>query len=147
MLAGKIDYYWTDFIKDLTAVAREAALAPDVVTNLNTWRRPLPEGGVEALRDFFRLPSHQLAVQTLDYTLFRTPIHFSERPFLLHDTMAVFSTLGSVWFGRAWIRIVDLADECGVPDVAAVRKYVKEQATTVLDRLTVRLKQGPGYNI
>lgn len=125
---------WYQFVKTLMIVAREA-LTPEYTASLYEWCGRPPPGGAEALRDFFLAAPHRTAIQTLDYTLFRTPINFTERPFPLYDTMALFSTLGKELFGRVWIELIDVAKASGVPDVDAARKYAREQEMTEFDRL------------
>jgi hypothetical protein len=90
-----------------------------------------PPMGEQVLVDFFRVSPHRLAVQTLDYSLFVRPIPFVGRPFPLHDAMAVCSPLGALWFGRVWLRLIDVAEAAGVPDCEKARDFINEQKMSV----------------
>jgi len=130
---SNINRAWCAFVDTLLTVARgaEGEGLGCAAARLAAWGGAPGAGGAEVLRNFFLTPSHRVAIQTLNYSLFLTPIPFDGHPFPLQDTMALFSPLGGVRFGRVWLGLVDVAEASGVPDVAAARNYAHAQTAQV----------------
>ena len=122
---------WTAFIVHCFTVAHESGLS---VQPLERWVGPFgsalpPEGGVAALQTFFATPSHRVGVQTLNCSLFLTPIPFSGHPVPLGDILTFFSGLRGVCYGRVWTHLIDVAENAGVTDVGPARDFVRQQMT------------------
>lgn len=86
-----------------------------------------PNGGAAALFTYFGTPSHRVAIQTLNCSLFLTPIQFPGYAVPLGDILTVFSGLGGVRYGRIWTKLIDVAEAAGVTDVGPARDFVRQQ--------------------
>lgn len=85
------------------------------------------------LWSYFQIPAHQVAVQSLNCSLFSSPIPFSAHAVHLDKVLGVFSGNGGARFGRIWLGLLDVATAVPLDTsiTQASREFLVQQVNQV----------------